>query len=173
MFKRWSVQYICKQKADLCAHSWQFGSLLPHELLTVRLVPTLLSSLNVLAPVRRSPGTTILSQRLQLLWSNTQIGSFTSMWNVHLVSQNLLQLRAVGFGEGFTLRDGIRVMDTHRLEERGSQMFGGVESQVKSAEHRQRAARLTIRGGGQLWNRLLLEQTHMQKSTYGVRGSGR
>lgn len=42
-------------------------------------------------------------------------------------------------------------MDTHRLEERGSQMFGGVESQVKSAEHRQRAARLTIRGGGQLW----------------------
>lgn len=117
---------------------------------------------------------------------------FTSMWSVHLVSQNLLQSGAIDFGESLTLKramdvyltlfhvtsfllyfkvtviyggfiswehwgilngswgsdlgDGIGVMDTHRLEERGSLGLGGVGTQVNAAQHSQRAAWLTVRG---------------------------
>ncbi len=52
---------------------------------------------------------------------------------------------------GSDLGDGIGVMDTHRLEERGGLRFGGVGTQVKSAQHSQRAARLTVRGEEHLW----------------------
>lgn len=58
---------------------------------------------------------------------------------------------SVSGSRGSDLGDGIGVMDAHRLEERGSLSFGGVDAQVKSAQHSQRAARLTIRGEEQLW----------------------
>lgn len=49
------------------------------------------------------------------------------------------------------LGDGVGVMDTHRLEERGGLRLGGVETQVEAAQHSQRAAKVTIRDEEQLW----------------------
>lgn len=42
--------------------------------------------------------------------------------------------------------------DTHRLQERGSLRFSGVETQVQSAQQSQYAARLAVRG--EVWQHL-------------------
>lgn len=160
------IQYRIFRAAFILA-----GSLvvLPYVVLTEDLITAFLSSFHVSAPVAWSPSTTILSQGLQLLCSSTQISSFTSIWTVELVSQNMLQPGAVDFDEGLTLRNGIGVMKTHRLEEGGCLRLGGVEPQMKSAQHSQRAAGLTVRGKEHLWSRCFLEQTDVQQGTYCVR----
>lgn len=101
------------------------------------------------------------------------------------------------------LGDGSGVKGAHRLEEWGGFGLGGIGSQMETAQHGQRAARVTLSGGevfwncqcslsikgwtsdiyfwrdftykdtGQTWKGLLLEYAQMQQGAYCVRCSGR